>query len=343
MNALVINGSPKGHKSNSLKLAQAFADGMGVADAKTLHLSAMDISPCRGCFACWKATPGRCIIHDEMEGALDSFLAADVVIWAFPLYYFSVPGIMKNFIDRQLPLNLPFMRDNKDGGSGSHPPRHKREGQRHVIASTCGFYSAQGNYDAVLAMFDHMFGMGQYEAILCGQGELFSVPELRGRTGQYLGWVRQAGAEYREGGIQAETRAQLSQLLFPKEVFEAGADASWGLEADGVTKTEESLSFTRQMAAMYRPAAYNGHDRVVELYYTDIGRAYQMVMGKEKCTVLTDGFMPYTTRIETPYTLWRAISRGEASGSEALTQGQYRVLGDLELMMRWGTFFLGSE
>lgn len=342
MTVLMINGSPRGRGSNSLKLAEAFAAGMGDVALQTLHLAGMAVGPCRGCFACWRATPGRCVIHDDMEAALDSVVAADVVIWAFPLYYYSVPGILKNFIDRQLPLSLPFMRDNKGGGSGGHPPRRKREGQRHVIVSTCGFYSAQGNYDAVLAMFNHMCGKGRYEAILCGQGELFSIPEVRARTGEYLGWVRQAGTEYAADGICGQTRAQLSQLLLPKAVFEAGADASWGLEADGVTKTHESLAFTRQMAAMYRPEAYDGRDRVVELHYTDVDRTYQMAMGKEKCTVLMEDFLPYTTRVETPYAVWRGIARGEISGGEALAQGQIRVLGDTDAMMRWGTFFTGG-
>ena len=33
-------------------------------------------------------------------------------------------------------------------------------GKRHVLISTCGFYSAEGNYDSVLRMFDHFLGKG---------------------------------------------------------------------------------------------------------------------------------------------------------------------------------------
>ena len=58
----------------------------------------------------------------------------------FPLYYFSVPGILKNVIDRQLPMSLPFMSTKDDGyGSGSHDCRYDMEGKRHVLISTCGF------------------------------------------------------------------------------------------------------------------------------------------------------------------------------------------------------------
>ena len=57
-------------------------------------------------------------------------------------------------IDRQLPMSLPFMSTKDDGyGSGSHDCRYDMEGKRHVLISTCGFYSAEGNYDSVLRMF----------------------------------------------------------------------------------------------------------------------------------------------------------------------------------------------
>lgn len=343
MNILVINGSPKGAKSNTLQLTHAFLEGIGQDETTTLQLADMRIAPCRGCFACWKHTPGQCIMQDDMQGAIAALLAADVVIWSFPLYYYTVPGLLKNFIDRQLPMVLPFMQEREDGvGSGSHPNRHDMSGQRHVLLSTCGFFSAAGNYDAVRGMFDHICEKDHYEAIFCGQGELFSIPELRGRTQAYLEQVKHAGREYAAGGIKPETRMALSELLFPKDAFEAMADASWGVEKDGVSQADESLTFTRQMAALYMPSSYEGQDLVVEMHYTDIDRTYQMVLGKKGHTVLEKDFLSYTTRIETPLPVWQSISRGEITGSEALMRGQYRVLGDFSLMLRWDDLFMGG-
>ena len=90
--------------------------------------------------------------------------------------FHNIPGILKNLIDRQLPMSLPFMSTRQDGyGSGSHEARYDMEGKRHVLISTCGFYSAEGNYDSVLRMFDHFLGKGHYTTIFCGQGELFRV------------------------------------------------------------------------------------------------------------------------------------------------------------------------
>ncbi|MFC2716897.1 MAG: flavodoxin family protein, partial [Stomatobaculum longum] len=217
MKILLINGSPKGAKSNSLRLAHSFLDGIRehesererAVEVEELHLNTLQIAPCKGCFACWKQTPGTCCMEDDMQTVIEGLLSANLVIWSFPLYYYSVPGPLKNLIDRQLPMSLPFMCESRDGnGSGGHPSRYDRSGIRHVLISTCGFYSAEGNYDSVTRMFDHVLGQGKYTSIFCGQGELFRVKELSARTDAYLAAVRQAGREYAGGRIREETETK---------------------------------------------------------------------------------------------------------------------------------------
>ncbi len=346
MNILLINGSPKGEKSNTLKLSRVFLEGLseqGDVEIRERHLNKMNIHACQGCFFCWNKTPGQCIFKDDMPGVLEDMLWADVTVWSFPLYYFSVPGPLKTLIDRQLPMSLPFMEENTQGGSGSHPSRYDMSGKRHILISTCGFYSAENNYDGVTAMFDHFLGKGGYETIFCGQGELFRVPELSGRTNQYLSLVKKAGQEFAGGSIQMETKEKLKELLFPKETFEAMADASWGVSKETGEKEEDSLIFTRQMAALYNPASFDGKVRVLEICYTDLQRTYQIELTKEGSRVVTDGSLTATTRIDTPWDVWGKISRGEISGSGALAKGMYSVSGDFSLMIHWDDFFGSSE
>ena len=223
MRILLINGSPKDKRSNSLKLAYSFIKGLenGCTSNKEelsvdeLHIASMNIGACKGCFACWQKTPGRCCINDDMQTVIKKLIRADLILWSFPLYYFNVPGMLKNLIDRQLPMSLPFMSSRQDGyGSGSHDARYDMEGKRHVLISTCGFYSANENYDSVLRMFDHFLGRGNYTTIFCGQGELFRVKELSVRTNEYLAAVKCAGFEYAmTGAISKETDAGLHTLL----------------------------------------------------------------------------------------------------------------------------------
>lgn len=343
MKILILNGSPKGAKSNTLRLTNAFAEGLceaGENTVETVGLAELDIKGCRGCFGCWKATPGRCVIKDDMAELLGKIVDADMIIYSFPLYYFGVPGLMKNMIDRMLPNVLPFMEDRADGvGSGSHPGRYDFSAKKYVLISTCGFYSAKGNYDAVLGMFDHICGRGNYETLFCGQGELFSVPSLSARTDEYLASVRRAGSEYAKDGITAETRAELDALLFPKEVFEEMADASWGIDRETGEKADESLVFTRQMAALYDPASWDGRDRVLEMNYTDLGKSYRIKLGRNGSELLTDGSLAPTTVIETPWQVWKDISANKIGGAEALAKHLYRVTGDFSLMTGWDRFF----
>lgn len=351
MNILLINGSPRGEKSNSLKLAKAFLKGFceqhrtkgNNINLETVTVASLNIAACKGCFACWKNTPGVCCIQDDMQTVLQQIRNAHLVVWSFPLYYFSVPGILKNMIDRQLPLVLPFMSESTDGtSSGSHETRYDMSSTKHVLVSTCGFFSAEKNYDSVLTMFEHFLGKGKCETVFCGQGELFQVPELHARTDEYLNVVKTAGSEYALGSISESTKMNLKKLLYPKEVFERMADASWGISktTDNQNQKEpKDLIFTRQMAALYNKSSYDGRVRVLEMHYTDTGSTYQIQLGKEESEVYTDGSLTATTRIETPFEVWLSISRGEITGSQALAKGMYTVQGDFSLMIHWDTFF----
>ena len=340
-NILLINGSPKGKESNTYKLATAFIDGLKEEQkdlvVEEIFVNKLEINSCLGCFACWNKTPGKCVIKDDMQEVIEKLLWADITIWSFPLYYFSVPGKLKNLMDRQLPMVLPFME--RDAESGSHPGRYDMSGKRNVLISTCGFYTTEGNYDAVISMFDHMLGKDNYEKIFCSQGELFRVPELSKRTNQYLGYVKTAGQEYISGQITETTRTELSTLLYPRKTFEAMADASWGVEKETGEKLDESLIFTKQMAALYNKKSYAGKDIVLEMNYTDINKSYQMILKKDGCEVITENFQPFTTKIETPFTVWSDIASGKISGEEAMMQQMYKVKGDFNLMIRWNHYF----
>ena len=365
MKILAINGSPKGNRSNTWKLTKRFLEGMAAGirenaeaspvgqngerplrelQVEALQINALEIHPCLGCFSCWNKTPGTCCIKDDMEEVIQKILWADVVIWSFPLYYYTVPGGMKNLIDRQLPMVLPYMVDDEgQAGSGSHPSRYDMGGKSTVLISTCGFYSAEGNYDGVCSLFDHICGKGEYTSVFCGQGELFRVPELSQRTEEYLKFVYTAGKEDVQEGIKPETREKLDRLLYPREIFESMADASWGIDKETGEKEPEALAFTRQMAALYRKESYPGKDLILEMCYTDLNECYQVILGKEGSQVLTNGSGKATTRIETPFTVWRSIAAGELRGDEALIRHMYRVKGDFSLMMNWDAYFGNPE
>ena len=67
MKILVINGSPKGERSDTMHVTRAFIEGMGetydVIDS--MHV---DVKPCLGCYACWTKTPGECVQNTNRHG-----------------------------------------------------------------------------------------------------------------------------------------------------------------------------------------------------------------------------------------------------------------------------------
>nr|WP_297172373.1 flavodoxin family protein [uncultured Agathobaculum sp.] len=346
MNILVINGSPKGERSNTIRLTNAFLEGISKArkddlpKIERLNVAQLDINSCLGCFCCWKNTPGECCISDDMQTVIEKLLWADLTIWSFPLYYFSLPGKLKTVIDRQLPLTLPFMVSNAEGGG--HPSRYDMSGKKTVLISTCGFYTAESNYGSVTAQFDKICGKGNYTALFCGEGELFRVPELSNRTEEYLAVVRQAGQEYICGGITEETNTKLQELLFPRDVFERMADASWGISQTG-EKEDFSLVFTKQMAALYNPSAYKGTDIILDMDYTDIGKRYRIILGKTESRVLEQFTGKPTTVIHTPFRVWQSIAAGELEGADALMKHLYSVEGDFDVMLKWDNYFGQSQ
>ena len=193
MKVLIINGSPKMERSNSLKLTTAFVEGLCSAcdaEVETITVAKLNINTCLGCLNCWKRTPGECFCYknDDMAAANEKIIAADVVIWSFPLYYYSLPGLLKVFVDRQVPTMRPIMQERIDGkGNGKHASRYDLSHQRHILISTCGFCYYKGNYDAVKAQFDLILGVDNYTTLFCGQGEMLPVPFLKDRVDE--AWI----------------------------------------------------------------------------------------------------------------------------------------------------------
>ena len=99
--------------SNSEALADAFLKGAAEAgyDTEKVCLGDKNIGFCRGCLACLKT--GRCAFNDDAVEIAEKMLKADVLVFATPVYYYSVSGQLKTMLDRANPLygqNYAFRR-----------------------------------------------------------------------------------------------------------------------------------------------------------------------------------------------------------------------------------------
>lgn len=99
---LVISGSPR-EKGNSDQLCEAFIEGAKEAghEVDKIDVREKKIGFCFACYACRETH--QCFQKDDMEKILEKIVAADVVVMASPVYFYSIDAQMKALIDRTLP------------------------------------------------------------------------------------------------------------------------------------------------------------------------------------------------------------------------------------------------
>lgn len=103
---LIISSSPRLH-GNSDTLCDSFMAGAIQAGhhVTKIRLADKQINFCRGCAACEKL--GQCIQQDDMAELLELLKAADVIVLASPVYFYTISARLKNFIDRTVAI-YPF-------------------------------------------------------------------------------------------------------------------------------------------------------------------------------------------------------------------------------------------
>jgi multimeric flavodoxin WrbA len=100
MKILGINASPRGEKSQTLKLVRSVLDGAKSVGAETelIDICKLDIKFCNACQVCFRT--GKCVQQDDFQALYDKILAADGMIWGSPNYFRSVTAQLKTLIDR---------------------------------------------------------------------------------------------------------------------------------------------------------------------------------------------------------------------------------------------------
>jgi multimeric flavodoxin WrbA len=96
---LGIMGSPRINGNTDLLLDEALKGARSVgADVEKITVDKLKIAPCRECYGCLK--DGNCVIRDDMTGIYPGLLAADVVIVATPIFFYTVSAQLMLLISR---------------------------------------------------------------------------------------------------------------------------------------------------------------------------------------------------------------------------------------------------
>ena len=100
MKITVITGSPR-KGGNTLAMVDAFVKAAEAKGHEVVRFDAamMKIGGCHACMTCFK-TGKACSFDDDFNIIAPHILDADAVVYAMPVYWYSIPAQIKGVIDR---------------------------------------------------------------------------------------------------------------------------------------------------------------------------------------------------------------------------------------------------
>jgi len=369
MNVLAINGSPHGAAGNTEVLVRAFLEGACEAGATTdtIYLMEKTIHHCVGCFSCWTKTPGVCVHDDDMPEILEQVKTADVLVYAMPLYTYTMPGLMKDFVDRCLPFAHAAIV--KRGDHYGHPSRWEARGRTSVLISNAGFPELH-HFDGLKRTFELLHAAPEAViagTICCGAGPLLRIPGMEADVSWYLDAVQKAGRDVvTSGQFAAETQTTLDRPLAPDpgayaemvNAYWEGVGVEMPVDAKAATSApptvgaalgdplpppagrETMADLVAGMPLAFSAGAAGDLVAVIQFDVTDeTPGAYFVTIEGGTCTAYAGTHPAPSLTIHTPADVWMKISRGELGGPRAFMERQFSITGDMNMLMKLGSLF----
>jgi len=350
MRILALNSSPRsGGQSKTEVMLNRLVQGMcdAGAEVEVVNLREKKIRNCIGCFTCWSKTPGRCIHKDDMAKELfPKWLESDLIVYATPLYNYTMNATLKVFIERTLPSLEPFF-DVHDGRM-FHPLRYKNPAV--VVLSVAGMPD-ESHFSALSAHVNYLFaapGRLLIAEIYRPAAETMTLPFFKEKLNDILDAMTQAGRELVQSmKISLETMTRIRQPIADPNSFAELGNVFWKTcIAEGVTPKEfrkknivprpDSL----KSFLFFFPFGLNSEavgDKKVILQFNFSGEV------KDSCYFIIDkgnvdgktGTMENPDiSIETTFDMWIDIMTGKADGQQMFMEQKYKVDGDLSLMIQ---------
>jgi acyl transferase domain-containing protein/acyl carrier protein/SAM-dependent methyltransferase len=224
---LAVNSSPRKKSLTKTRLmlenlVQGLRDAGAEVDVVDIHDKTIEY--CTACFACFNKKFNEtelCIHKDDMTAdLLPKWKAANLVVYASPVFFHSVTAKLKTFFERTLPVYVSFNSGDADGtynpgGEAIHPSL--------VFLAVSGSPedTAFDDYAKYVRCFDPV------AEIYRNGSTLMSLPFCRDRVADVLAATRLAGTELvRDLKISEATMARIRQPLHDDAAFIASiADA----------------------------------------------------------------------------------------------------------------------
>lgn len=112
MNIIAINGSPRKSWNTATLLESALKGAASQGAITTLiHLYDLNYKGCHSCFSCKTKggkSYGTCAVNDDLSPILKKIREVDALILGSPIYFGTVSGEMKSFMERLLFPDLAY-------------------------------------------------------------------------------------------------------------------------------------------------------------------------------------------------------------------------------------------
>ncbi|PKN76407.1 MAG: hypothetical protein CVU52_04945 [Deltaproteobacteria bacterium HGW-Deltaproteobacteria-10] len=353
MKVLALNSSSRtGDVSKTEIVLDYLIQGLREAGAavEVVELRKKKIRYCTGCFTCWTKTPGICIHKDDMtRDILPNYLDSDLVILATPLFHYTVNALMKTFIERTLPVVLPFFE--KRDGATSHPFRHKAPPV--AILSVAGF-PEESVFDALKFYVNFVFREQRLVAeIYRTSSEMITRSSKSKKMIDIREALIQGGRELAQSMmISPETMDRIKKPITNFEEMAPLGNLMWQTcISEGVTMGEAQKSGliprpdsieTFLMLMKFSFNADKARDTGLTIQFNFSGKlegeCYFLI---EKGTFKT-GLGKIANPdliIESPFDVWMDILTRKADGQKMFMERKYTIQGDISNLIRLSEFF----
>lgn len=132
MNVLLINASPRRNGATSALLAEAERTLGSKHSVEAVRVQDLPMKPCIGCLKCRPDKP--CILPpDGAQLLAEKIKRAELLIFGVPVYWGNMPGPLKIFFDRNVPLF-----EYCEAKSVSYIPKPQLKGKKAMLIVAAG-------------------------------------------------------------------------------------------------------------------------------------------------------------------------------------------------------------
>jgi multimeric flavodoxin WrbA len=374
---VAVNGSPHEGFGNTSQMLAMLGENLSREglQLEEIFLSQYQIGFCTGCATCLES--GSCWVRDDYNSVVRTVLEADAVILASPVYIFNITAQMKTFLDRSLGYGHRPRGDWKPGLALSVSAGHGETWAADYLGQVLRLFGAfpVGKFTAIAVGPGEFLGRPAVEARAADlardlaravkEGRRYPPTDQDLRYWQFMSnlikenrdfmvadyehwqelglfksfeaYVGQTRSKATMGEIPASAHRRHQQEA-PETALRSETPSETGSQPGDPSTARELLEM---MPGALNPAAAAGFTAIYQFE----------VSGSENFTahlVIADGQATFhegpadhpNITIKTPAEVWLAIARKELDGTTAFLSGQFRIQGDLGLLVKMKTLFI---